>query len=131
MYRLKLIGVNFFRRRIGGVMGVSFFPDGLARVLTLIGRHQKTQGCQTEMARSGPREENGGSAALAKKDAYVQVAGGIDEEDEPLMEQQVQSFYPFLLQSRPQTLNYAIGATIDSAMRWNHASLSTLSSLHM
>lgn len=73
-------------------MGVSFFPDGLARVLTLIGRHRKAQGCQTEMARIGPCEENGGLAALARKDAYVQVAGGIDEEDEPLMEQQVQLF---------------------------------------
>lgn len=71
-------------------MGVSFFPDGLARVLTLMGRHRKAQGCQTATAGTGPWRENDGLATPARKDACVQVAGGIDEEDEPLMEQQVQ-----------------------------------------
>ncbi|CBN74661.1 hypothetical protein Esi_0037_0079 [Ectocarpus siliculosus] len=91
MHRLKVIGVKFFRRRIGGVMGEKFFPDGLARALTLIGRPRMTQGSQTApVDRLGPLSRNGGSPGLPRsRDVHVQVAGGIDVEDEPLMEQQV------------------------------------------
>ncbi|CAN0488957.1 unnamed protein product [Ectocarpus sp. 12 AP-2014] len=91
MHRLKVIGVKFFRRRIGGVMGENFFPDGLARALTLIGRPRMTQGSQTApVDRLGPLSRNGDSPGLPRsRDVHVQVAGGIDVEDEPLMEQQV------------------------------------------
>lgn len=89
MHRLKVIGINFFRRRIGGVMGEKFFPDGLAKVLTLIGRPRVAQGCQTSPAGSGFLGENEASPRVGRRDAQVQVAGGIDAEDEPLMEQQV------------------------------------------
>ncbi|CAM9695254.1 unnamed protein product [Ectocarpus fasciculatus] len=91
MHRLKVIGVKFFRRRIGGVMGEKFFPDGLARALTLIGRPRMTQGSQTApVDRLGPLSRDGGSPGPPRnRDVHVQVAGGIDAEDEPLMEQQV------------------------------------------
>lgn len=46
MHRLKQIGVNFFRRRVGGKMGAAFFPEGLARVVALVGRPKQEQGCQ-------------------------------------------------------------------------------------
>ncbi|CAN0534917.1 unnamed protein product, partial [Ectocarpus sp. 12 AP-2014] len=83
--------VKFFRRRIGGVMGENFFPDGLARALTLIGRPRMTQGSQTApVDRLGPLSRNGDWPGLPRsRDVHVQVAGGIDVEDEPLMEQQV------------------------------------------
>ncbi|CAN0351492.1 unnamed protein product, partial [Ectocarpus sp. 8 AP-2014] len=91
MHRLKVIGVKFFRRRIGGVMGEKFFPDGLARALTLIGRPRMTQGSQTApVDRLRPLSRKGDSPGLPRsRDVHVQVAGGIDVEDEPLMEQQV------------------------------------------
>lgn len=92
LHRLKVIGVNFFRRRVGGVMGEKFFPDGLARTLSLLGRKKTAQECQTApVERLGPLRHGGaGSPAWPEsRDVCVQVAGGIDAEDEPLMEQQV------------------------------------------
>ncbi|CAM9437359.1 unnamed protein product, partial [Hapterophycus canaliculatus] len=91
MHRLKMIGVNFFRRRIGGAMGDRFFPDGLSRVLSLIGQEQVAQGCQTAPCeRRGSIEKDRALPALpGSRDIHVQVTGGIDVEDEPLMEQQV------------------------------------------
>ncbi|CAM9874190.1 unnamed protein product, partial [Scytosiphon promiscuus] len=91
MHRLKTIGVKFFRRRIGGAMGAQFFPDGLSRMLTLIGRERVAQGCQTAPSeRYGSTDEHADLPALpGSRDVHVQVAGGIDAEDEPLMEQQV------------------------------------------
>lgn len=72
--------------------GASFFPKGLARALTLVGRQTQERGCQTE-GRAGSdfssTEVGWGGGAKAGKDAEVQVSGGIDAEDEPLMEQQV------------------------------------------
>lgn len=49
LHSLKMIGLNFFRRRIGGnkALEAAFFPEGLARALTLIGRSTREQGCQT------------------------------------------------------------------------------------
>lgn len=72
-------------------MGENFFPDGLVRALTLIGRPRMTQGSQTApVDRLGPLSRNGDSPGLPRsRDVHVQVAGGIDVEDEPLMEQQV------------------------------------------
>lgn len=72
-------------------MGEKFFPDGLARVLTLIGRPRMTQGSQTApVDRLGPLSPSGDSPGPPmNRDVHVQVAGGIDAEDEPLMEQQV------------------------------------------
>lgn len=71
-------------------MGANFFPDGLARTLSLIRGSQVAQGCQTvPVERLGPLEHGGDSPALPRtRDVHVQVAGGIDAEDEPLMEQQ-------------------------------------------
>lgn len=91
LYRLKVIGVNFFRRRVGGVMGEKIFPDGLARALVLIGRKKVARECQTApIERLGSLGHGGASPALpVSRDVCVQVAGGIDAEDEPLMEQQV------------------------------------------
>ncbi len=91
LYRLKVIGVSFFRRRIGGVMGEKFFPDGLARTLSLLGKRQVAQACQTAtIERLGPLGRGGVSLpSHGSRDVHVQVAGGIDAEDEPLMEQQV------------------------------------------
>lgn len=91
LHRLKMIGVSFFRRRIGGVMGERFFPDGLARTLSLLGKGQVAQACQTAtIERLGPLGHGGVSLpSRGSRDVHVQVAGGIDAEDEPLMEQQV------------------------------------------
>lgn len=88
---IEVNGINFFRRRIGGVMGAKFFPDGLARMLSLIRASQVAQGCQTApVERLGPLRHSGDSPGLPPtRDVHVQVAGGIDAEDEPLMEQQV------------------------------------------
>lgn len=90
LYRLKVIGVSFFRRRVGGMMGEKFFPDGLARTLSLMGRKNVAQECQTApVERLGLLGHRGAPSWPVSKDACVQVAGGIDAEDEPLMEQQV------------------------------------------
>lgn len=72
-------------------MGEKFFPDGLSRTLSIIRGSQVAQGCQTApVERLGPLGYGGDSPALPRtRDAHVQVAGGIDAEDEPLMEQQV------------------------------------------
>ena len=72
-------------------MGENFFPDGLARTLFLIGHKKVAQECQTApVERLGPLELGGASPAWpVGRDVSVQVAGGIDAEDEPLMEQQV------------------------------------------
>lgn len=72
-------------------MGANFFPDGLARILSLIRSSQVAQGCQTApVERLGPLRRSGGSPGIPRtRDVHVQVAGGIDSEDEPLMEQQV------------------------------------------
>lgn len=72
-------------------MGAKFFPDGLARTLSLIRRSQVAQGCQTApVERLGPLGHGGASSGLPQtRNVHVQVAGGIDAEDEPLMEQQV------------------------------------------
>lgn len=71
-------------------MGDNFFPDGLSRVLTLVGRPRSHQGCQMPPNGSDCLEKsNELSTTGSKKDVCVQVAGGIDAEDEPLMEQQV------------------------------------------
>lgn len=92
LYRLKVIGVNFFRRRVGGVMGETFFPDGLSRTLSLVGSKKVAQESQTApIERLGSLTGGGASPALPlSRNVCVQVAGGIDAEDEPLMEQQVQ-----------------------------------------
>ena len=71
-------------------MGDNFFPDGLSRVLSLLGRPRSHQGCQMPPNGSDCLEKsNELSTKGSKKDACVQVVGGIDAEDEPLMEQQV------------------------------------------
>ena len=72
-------------------MGEKFFPDGLARALSLLGKEQVAQGCQTAtIERLGPLGHGGISLpSHESRDVHVQVAGGIDVEDEPLMEQQV------------------------------------------
>lgn len=81
-------------------MGNSFFPGGLSRVLALIGRKQVSQGCQ-----AGPvdlnllRQEADASSRPETKDVHVQVAGGVDADDEPLMEQQVRGRGQSLLDS--------------------------------
>ena len=73
-------------------MGDNFFPEGLSRVLTLIGRPRIDQGCQTPLGGLEQLEKTDTPSAHAKRDVRVQVAGGIDAEDEPLMEQQVQQY---------------------------------------
>lgn len=70
-------------------MGGKFFPDGLTRALTLIGRSVVAQGCQTVPVGLDPLIQHNASPPPESRDVYVQVAGGIDVEDEPLMEQQV------------------------------------------
>lgn len=77
-------------------MGDRFFPDGLSRVLTLLGRERVAQGCQTApLERLGSIGKDGALAALpGSRDVHVQVTGGIDAEDEPLMEQQVRTRCP-------------------------------------
>lgn len=74
-------------------MGEQFFPDGLSGMLRLIGRERVAQGCQTApLERLGSLGKHGAFPALpGSRDVYVQVAGGIDAEDEPLMEQQVRT----------------------------------------
>lgn len=76
-------------------MGEKFFPNGLARTLSLIGRKKVAQDCQTApVERLGPLGHGGASPAWpVRRDVCVQVAGGIDAEDEPLMEQQVLLLY--------------------------------------
>lgn len=73
-------------------MGEQFFPDGLVRTISLIGRKNVAQACQTApVERLVPLGNNGAASPAwpVTKDVCVQVAGGIDAEDEPLMEQQV------------------------------------------
>lgn len=77
-------------------MGERFFPKGLQRALDILQATQAMRGCQTvPVTGLGPLEHVlGGSPlpralTLERKSVYVQVAGGIDAEDEPLMEQQV------------------------------------------
>ncbi|CAB1114924.1 unnamed protein product [Ectocarpus sp. CCAP 1310/34] len=124
VHRLKVIGVKFFRRRIGGVMGEKFFPDGLARALTLIGRPRMTQGSQTApVDRLGPLSRKGDSPDLPRsRDVHVQVAGGIDVEDEPLMEQQrkePERPEPSLLQLQLSTTQAKLGECLARRMSDN------------
>lgn len=85
-------------------MGETFFPDGLARTLSLIGRKKVAQECQTApIERLGPLGHRGASPAWpASRDVSVQVAGGIDAEDEPLMEQQVPLLCTFVVNRQEQ-----------------------------